>query len=134
MAARILIIEDNPANLELMRYLLNAHRYTIMSAVDGEQGVEIMRAELPDLILCDVHLPKLDGYGIIRQLKCDPAYDDIPLIAITAFAMVGDRDRMLAAGFDGYMPKPITPETFVAEVEAFLRPQLRSAGASSGTA
>jgi CheY-like chemotaxis protein len=132
MSARILIVEDNPANLELMRYLLNAHGHTIMSAADGEQGIEIVRKELPDLVLCDVQLPKLDGYEVIRQLKDDPVCGRIPLIAITAFAMVGDRDRMLTAGFDGYMPKPITPETFVSEVEAFLRPELGSARASSG--
>jgi CheY-like chemotaxis protein len=132
-SARILIIEDNPANLELMRYLLRAHGHTVLSAEDGASGIEIARKECPELILCDVQLPKLDGYGVIRDLKGDPAYRHIPLIAITAFAMVGDRDRMLSAGFDGYMPKPITPETFVAEVEVFLGSELRSARASSGS-
>jgi CheY-like chemotaxis protein len=125
MPARILIVEDNPANLELMRYLLRARGHTVLSAVDGESGVETVRKELPDLILCDVQLPKMDGYGVIRQLKSEPAHCSIPLVAVTAFAMVGDRDRMLAAGFDGYLPKPITPESFVTEVEAFLRPDLR---------
>lgn len=125
MPARILIIEDNPTNLELMSYLLQVFGHTVLTASDGEMGVEMVHRELPDLVLCDVQLPKLDGYGVAQQLKEDTVLRPAPLIAVTALAMVGDRDRVLAAGFDGYLPKPITPETFVAEVEAFLRPQLR---------
>jgi CheY-like chemotaxis protein len=127
MPARLLIVEDNPANLELMRYLLHAYGHTVLCVGDGERGVAVARTELPDLILCDVQLPALDGYGVVHSLKQDAACSGIPLIAITALAMVGDRDRVLAAGFDGYMTKPITPETFVTEVDAFLPPQLRSA-------
>lgn len=126
MPARILIIEDNPANLELMSFLLEAHRHTVLSACDGNSGVAIARAERFDLILCDVQLPGLDGYGVVRELKADPAWRPAPVVAVTALAMVGDRDRMLAAGFDGYLPKPIEPEAFVAEVDAFLPPHLRA--------
>lgn len=126
MSARILIIEDNPANLELMSFLLQAHGHIVLSALDGESGVELARKEQPDLILCDVQLPRLNGYGVVRQLKSDAAWRCVPLVAVTAFAMVGDRDKMLAAGFDGYLPKPITPEAFVAEVDVFLPEQLRS--------
>jgi two-component system cell cycle response regulator len=120
MSARILIIEDNPTNLQLMVYLLNAYGHTVLTAVDGEAGLQTVRQEAPDLIICDVQIPKIDGYGVARQLKSHPTLRAIPLIAVTALAMVGDRDRVLAAGFDGYIAKPITPQTFVPEVEAFL--------------
>jgi CheY-like chemotaxis protein len=125
MRARILVVEDNPANLELMRYLLQSFGHTVLTAADGEIGVEMVRKERPDLVLCDVQLPKLDGVGVARALKDDPDLCSVPLIAVTAFAMVGDREKMLQAGFDGYLPKPITPETFLRDIENFLRPELR---------
>jgi CheY-like chemotaxis protein len=130
MGRRILVIEDNPANLELMTYLLKAFGYATITAPDGEDGVEQARRENPDLILCDLALPKLDGYGVARQLKSDPGVSAIPLVAVTASAMVGDRDKVIAAGFDGYIRKPITPETFVAEVAAYL-PEAASDGDDS---
>ena len=120
MSARILIIEDNATNMELMVYLLRAFGYTPLSASDGEAGVEAARREQPDLIICDVHLPKLDGYGVVAALKADPATRDIPALAVTALAMVGDRERLLEAGFDNYIGKPIEPDTFVKQIESFL--------------
>ncbi len=119
---RVLVIEDNPANLELMTYLLKAFGHEPVEARDGVEGLAVARREQLDLIICDVHLPKLDGYEVIRELKRQPALRGIPTIAVTALAMVGDRDKVLAAGFDGYIAKPITPETFVDEVKTFLRP------------
>jgi len=127
MAARILIVEDNEANLELMNYLLEMAGYIVLTATDGELGVAKARAERPDLILCDVQMPKMDGYDVAKTLKADKLMKATPLIAVTALAMVGDRDRILAAGFDGYLPKPITPNTFVSEIEAFLPPELHAA-------
>lgn len=124
--ARIAVIEDNPANRELMAYLLKAFGHAPLEASDGVAGLELVRQEVPDIILCDLQLPGIDGYEIARQLKSDPALSSIPLVAVTAYAMVGDRDAVLAAGFDGYITKPITPELFVGQVEAFLNPdQLR---------
>lgn len=120
MAARILIIEDNAANLDLMTYLLAAFGHTPVTAQDGEEGLEVACREVPDLIICDVQLPKMDGYEVARWLKSHPSLRTIPLVAVTALAMVGDRDKMLAAGFDGYIAKPISPETFVGEVEGFF--------------
>ncbi|GGY56369.1 EAL domain-containing protein [Pseudoduganella albidiflava] len=120
MSARILIIEDNPTNMELMVYLLRAFGYTPLTASDGEEGVAAARRELPDLIICDVHLPKLDGYGVVSTLKADPATRRIPALAVTALAMVGDRERLLGAGFDGYIGKPIEPDSFVTQLESFL--------------
>lgn len=124
--AKILVIEDNPTNLQLMVYLLQAFGYTPLEAADGGTGLDLVRREAPNLILCDIQLPTLDGYEVARQLKRHPALSKIPLVAVTALAMVGDRDRVLAAGFDGYISKPIAPETFVGQVEAFLQPDQRS--------
>jgi two-component system cell cycle response regulator len=126
MPCRILIIEDNPTNLQLMEYLLHAFGHTVVSASDGAEGLEAARHAAPELIVCDVQLPTLDGYAVARAVKADPALRSIPLIAVTALAMVGDRDRVLAAGFDGYIAKPIAPRTFVSEVEAFMLPEQRS--------
>jgi len=123
--ARILAIEDNPTNLELMAYLLRAFGYEVLEATDGEVGLAVARRERPDLIICDVQMPGVDGYEVARQLKSDPTLRMIPLLAITALAMVGDRDKVLAAGFDGYIAKPLTPQTFVQQVAAFLQPNQR---------
>jgi len=123
--ARILVIEDNPDNLELITYLLEAYGHTVLQAGDGERGIEAVHREEPNLILCDIHLPGTDGYDVARRLKSGAAGLDVPLIAVTALAMVGDREKILAAGFDGYITKPIHPQMFVAEVDAFLRDDLR---------
>ncbi len=128
MPAHILIIEDNPANLDLMSCLLRAFGHTLLTAADGEAGLESARRERPDLIICDVQLPGIDGYGVARQLTSEAALRAIPLVAVTALATGGDREKLLTAGFDGYLAKPIAPENFVQQVEAFLAPGLRSAG------
>jgi len=120
MGARILIVEDNADNLKLMSYLLRAFGHKVVTAGDGAEGLEVARREALDLIVCDIHLPKLDGYDVARQLKACPPLFKVPLVAVTALAMVGDRDKVLAAGFDGYISKPIVPRTFVGQVEAFL--------------
>ena len=123
---RILVIEDNRDNLELMIYLLEAFGHETISALDGEAGVEAAGRERPDLIVCDIQMPRLDGFGVARQLKSEPALRNIPLVAVTALAMVGDREKVLAGRFDGYIPKPIAPETFVSQLEAYLAPTLRA--------
>lgn len=119
--ARILVIEDNAANLELMTYLLTTFGHTVANATEGAAGIASARRERPDLVVCDVQLPHIDGYDIARCLKRDPDLARIPLLAVTAFAMVGDRDQAMAAGFDGYIAKPIDPERFVGQVESLLR-------------
>jgi two-component system cell cycle response regulator len=118
--ARILIIEDNPANIELMSFLLSAYGHTPLSAADGPRGVAAARSERPDLIACDVNLPGMDGFAVLAELKEELAQAGVPILAVTALAMTGDREKVLAAGFDGYISKPIEPESFVAELEAFL--------------
>ncbi|MEO7497600.1 MAG: EAL domain-containing protein [Massilia sp.] len=120
MPARILIIEDNPTNMELMGYLLTAFGHLPLMAYDGASGVAMARAERPDLILCDVHLPHMDGLSVVAALRADPALAAMPVLAVTALAMVGDRERLLAAGFDGYVGKPIEPDSFLAMLEPFL--------------
>jgi two-component system cell cycle response regulator len=127
---RILIIEDNPENLELMTYLLRAFGHVPLTAQDGGEGLAAARREKPDLIVCDIQLPGLDGHAVAREVKAEAALGAIPLVAVTALAMVGDREKVLASGFDGYISKPIDPETFVAHVEAFLRPDQRSSRAA----
>ena len=134
--ARILIIEDNPANIELMSFLLGAYGHTPLSAADGARGVAAARSELPDLIACDVNLPGMDGFQVLAALKQEPALATVPILAVTALAMAGDREKVLAAGFDGYISKPIEPESFVAELEAFLAaaPCARPAGSAPAPA
>jgi len=126
MPARILVIEDDPNTLELMTYLLAAFGHDPLTAGNGVAGMGLASAERPDLIICDIQLPELDGYGVARALAEDPKLSGIPLIAITALAMVGDRERILAAGFDGYMSKPIVPETFVDQLDCYLPPALHA--------
>jgi two-component system cell cycle response regulator len=125
MGARILVIEDNPANLELMRYVLGAFGHTVIAAIDGEEGIAAARREHPDLVVCDLQLPGIDGFEVVRRLNADPAFARVPLIAVTAYAMVGDRERVLAAGFDDYIAKPIEPQNFVDRIDGFLRSEKR---------
>lgn len=125
--ARILIIEDNRDNMELMRYLLSAFGHVPVTAENGEDGIDIARRELPDLVLCDIHLPGADGYQVVRALRSDAALEQVPIIAVTALAMRGDREKGLAAGFDSYIFKPIDPEQFIAEVDRFLSIDQRGA-------
>jgi two-component system cell cycle response regulator len=131
--ARILLIEDNPDNLDLMSYLLTAYGHAVTTAEDGESGIAAARTSRPDLIACDIHLPGVDGYDVATALKSDPTLADVPVIAVTALAMVGDRERILAAGFDGYITKPIDPQRVVGELDAYLPANLRGAAPDTGS-
>ena len=124
MVARILIIEDNANNLTLMDYLLRAFGYAQLHATNGLAGLTMAKCDKPDLILCDIQLPLLDGFSIVKTLKQNASFSTIPIIAVTALAMLGDKRKIIKAGFNGYITKPITPETFVSEVEHFLQPSL----------
>jgi two-component system cell cycle response regulator len=103
-----------------MVYLLQYFGHDLLEARDGKEGVEAARREQPDLILMDVHMPGIDGYEAVREIGKHTSLRNIPLVAVTALAMVGDREKVLAGGFSGYIAKPINPETFVSQVEAFL--------------
>ena len=120
MPARVLVIEDNDSSLELMIYLLESFGHKPFCARDGEEGLQVARSERPDLILCDMQLPAMDGHEVCRRLKSDPALRSIPLVALTAYAMVGDREKMLEEGFDGYLSKPIDLEQVKDQLALFL--------------
>ncbi len=124
--ARILLVEDNPTNLELMRYLLTHHGHDVSSASNGEEGVERTRALRPDIVLCDLRMPYLDGYGLLERVRADPALDGVVVIAVTAYSMPDDRRRVHEAGFDGHLTKPIEPEKVVRQIEAFIAEGRRS--------
>jgi two-component system cell cycle response regulator len=125
MGARILIVEDTPHNLQLMTYLLETHGHAVVAAVTGEQGIDMARASRPDLVVMDLQLTGIDGYEALKALRLMPELDAVPVVAVTSFAMVGDRDRALDAGFDHYMTKPIDPETFTEEINTRLSEHLR---------
>ena len=120
MMPRVLVIEDNDIGRELMTYALQSFGCTTEVAADGAEGIEAARRERPDLILCDVQMPGLDGFDVVRVLKQDPTLRDVPVIAVTALAMAGDRERLLASGFDGYLSKPIEPQQLAAAIQPWL--------------
>lgn len=126
--ARILVIEDHAVNLALMSYLLKAYRHEVIGAVDGEQGLALARETVPDLVLLDVELPGMSGIDVARALRADVRTAHVPLLAVTASAMRGDRERLMSMGFDGYASKPIDPKTFNGWIEGFLRPAATAAG------
>lgn len=123
MSTRALIIEDNVTNMELVTYLLTAAGYGILTASDGAQGLQVARQERPDIIICDLQMPIMDGYEVLRHMKLDASLRHIPIIAVTALSMPSDRLNVHKAGFDGYISKPIDPELFVQQVEKVLLAQ-----------
>jgi two-component system cell cycle response regulator len=120
MAARILIVDDDLSSRELMSYLLRSAGHAVTGADDGAAGLRLALDSRPDLVVCALALPAMDGYAVARLLKADAGCAQIPLLAVSARAPDGERARLAAAGFDGYICKPIEPASFVAEVEAFL--------------
>jgi two-component system cell cycle response regulator DivK len=107
MGNRILIVEDEPRNMKLMHDLLERFSYQIIEATDGEQGVALSKSSKPDLILMDIMMPKMDGLEATRLIKADVSTNYIPIIALTSYAMKGDRERTIEAGCDAYIPKPV---------------------------
>lgn len=121
MNPTVLLIEDNEQNRYLATFLLERHGYRVVHAADGRLGIELARTLVPDVVLLDIQLPLMDGYEVARALRGIGTMQDVPIIAVTSYAMAGDREKALAAGCNGYIEKPISPETFVAEVAGFLR-------------
>ena len=120
MGKRILIIEDNEQNRYLITFMLQGAGHEVIQAQDGLEGIALAESEAPELILLDIQLPQMDGYAIAGELKKRPAVADVPIVAVTSYAMVGDREAALAAGCIGYIEKPINPDTFVDEIEHYL--------------
>jgi two-component system, cell cycle response regulator DivK len=118
--ATILIVEDNVTNMKLSTFLLESAEYTVLAATNAESGLTLARSERPDLILMDIHLPGMDGLEATALLKADEATRGIPVIALTALAMKGDEQRILAAGCDGYIAKPLDYKDFLATIKATL--------------
>lgn len=114
--ARVLVIEDNEQNLYLMRFLLEQHGFVVSEAVDGPRGIEAALREIPDMILLDIQLPLMDGYAVARELRRHDALRDLPIVAVTSYAMPDDRGKCLAAGATDYIEKPIDPESFVERI------------------
>ena len=107
MNEKILIVEDNPRNMRLLEMTLRGRDYNLLKATDGEAALDIAMRERPDLIIMDIQLPKMDGLEVTRKLKEIPAFSYTPIIAITAYAMKGDKEKAIDAGCDAYLPKPI---------------------------
>jgi two-component system cell cycle response regulator DivK len=120
MTATVLMIEDNEQNRYLATYLLEHHGFIVAAALDGPQGIALAASLLPDLILLDIQLPGMDGYDVARALRQLDGLRSAPIIAVTSYAMAGDREKALASGCDGYIEKPIDPDTFVSEVSSYV--------------
>jgi len=123
LTGRVLLIENDVPSMELMFHLLTTYGYFPQRARSGEEGLKLAARERPDLIVSDIQMPNVDGYEVARRIRADPGLSSIPMIAVSSFYTVGDRRRTLAAGFAGYLSKPISPETFVRHVGAVLRPE-----------
>ena len=122
LKTNVLLIEDNEQNRYLVTFLLENQGYRVTGAVDGPEGIAAATTQAFDLILLDIQLPSMDGYAVARVLRGKPCLCKTPIVAVTSYAMPGDRENALAAGFNGYIEKPINPATFVEEVSRFLRP------------
>lgn len=120
MSDLLLIIEDNAQNMYMMRFLLEKNGFPVIGAENGREGIKAALEHIPQAILLDIQLPEMDGYAVAEELKKHPELNDSPIIAVTSYAMVGDRERVLSAGATGYIEKPINPETFVDEIRTFL--------------
>ncbi len=126
MKPTILLIEDNEQNLYLATFLLEQNGLTVVPARSGPEGIELAGRIQPALIILDIQLPQMDGYAVARALRQNLALKDVPIVAVTSYAMVGDRERALEAGCSGYIEKPINPDTFRRQIETYL--QARPAG------
>lgn len=121
MKRTVVLIEDNEQNRYLATFLLQSRGFHVVPAGDGISGIRIAKDTRPDLILLDIQLPGMNGYDVARALRGMAELDTVPIVAVTSYAMVGDREAVLAAGCNGYIEKPINPETFLDEVESFIR-------------
>ncbi len=120
MSRKILVADDNNASRELIREVLEMSGYDVVEASDGQDAVDRARESMPDLILVDIQMPRLDGYGVLKALRADPALSALRVVALTAFAMQGDRERAIDAGFDGYITKPVNIVALRQEIKRFF--------------
>jgi two-component system, cell cycle response regulator DivK len=119
----ILIAEDNPVNRELLRELLEMRGHTVTEACDGEEALRVVEQTQPDLLLLDIGMPVLDGFGVIRKIRENPRFASMPVVAVTAYAMQGDREKILSSNFDGYLSKPVDARSLAQELDRVLSPE-----------
>ena len=121
--SKILIAEDNPVNRELLRELLEVRGHAVVEACDGEEALRIIEQTQPDLVLLDIGMPLLDGFGVMRKIRENPCFASMPVVAVTAYAMRGDREKILSSNFDGYLSKPVDARSLAQELDRVLRQQ-----------
>ncbi|HWO39604.1 MAG TPA: response regulator [Candidatus Acidoferrum sp.] len=124
---RILVAEDNAVNRELLRELLEARGYTVSEACDGQEALHMIEQTQPELLLLDIGMPVLDGFAVIRRIRENPSLAALPVVAVTAYAMRGDREKILKSGFDGYLSKPLNPSSLTEELDRLLTKRAQSA-------
>jgi two-component system, cell cycle response regulator DivK len=122
MKRKILIIEDNAQNMYLMTFLLESYGFEIVQAFNGKDGIRLAKEIKPNIILLDIQLPEINGYQVAEELTKDQSLAKVPIIAVTSYAMAGDKERALAAGATGYIEKPINPNTFIDQLQEYLSP------------
>jgi CheY-like chemotaxis protein len=120
MKNKILVIEDNEQNLYLVSFILEKHGYEVFAARDGQEGIDMALSIKPALILLDIQLPVMDGHAVARELRKNADIAQVPIVAVTSYAMTGDREKTIAAGCNGYIEKPINPDTFMQQIEQHL--------------
>jgi CheY-like chemotaxis protein len=117
---KILIAEDNAVNRELLRELLEGRGYTVLEACDGHEALRMIEEAQPELLLMDIGMPVLDGFAVIRRIRENPRLASLPVVAVTAYAMRGDKEKILKSGFDGYLSKPLNPFSLTEELDRLL--------------
>lgn len=125
---KVLVIEDNQQNMYMITFLLESYGYQVIQTFNGIDGIAYAKQTTPDIILLDIQLPQMDGYAIARELRKINAILEVPIIAVTSYAMPGDKQKALEAGATGYIEKPINPDTFITEMESYLPEYLRKKG------
>jgi CheY-like chemotaxis protein len=129
---RILVAEDNAVNRELLRELLEARGYTVSEACDGQEALHMIEQVKPELLLLDIGMPVLDGFAVIQRIRENPRLALLPVVAVTAYAMRGDREKILQSGFDGYLSKPLNPSSLTEELDRLLTKRAQAAGQDQG--
>lgn len=130
---KVLIAEDNPVNRELLRELLEMRGYSVAEACNGQEALQMIPQLQPDILLVDIGMPVLDGYGVVRKIRETPEWASLPVLAVTAYAMRGDKEKIMEAGFDGYLSKPINAEPLEGELKRLLpADNLRKAAKTNG--
>jgi CheY-like chemotaxis protein len=120
MKRKILIVEDDVQSLYMLTFLLESNGYEVLQSNNGADGILKAKTNKPDAIILDIQLPEMDGYKVTRELRADLEAKDIPIIVVTSFAMIGDRNKALEAGATGYIEKPINPDSFISQMESFI--------------